>query len=313
VRPLATRKDVVVAAGFVSWLTRAHLIDCQHMANSNGNIAAFRSGRAQNADFQPLRSLCRALDNPPPLASDCCVRLPPEIVKDPDPATYDAQRVLASGLAPSFNSPDITTVSIWPMRPNEQISAVVRNLSSEAAATRTRVDLSWSPFGIGLPRTPIASSFVDLARAGSFGSEQTLSWPTPPVVVAANRYAIFVDISHPYDRDPNNNSGQQTVEGMLTSAGRAQRFLVPVRNPLATPQTVNLTLSPAIPASWANVSPTVVTLAPGARQNVVVEIVVPASVPPSPAGTVVTETLELLAVAGGVLLGGVAFLILVDA
>lgn len=283
------------------------------MANGNGTIAGPRSTRAQRVDTQPLRSICRALQSPPPLQRDCCVELPPEIVKNPDPATYDAQRAFASGQPPTFNSPDITTVLIWPMRPIEQLSAVVRNLSSDATAAQTRVDVSWSPFGIGLPRTPIASSFVDLARAGFPGSEQTLSWPTPSAVTAAGRFGIFVDVVHPYDRDPNNNAGQQTVTGMQTSAGRLQRFVVPVRNPLTTVQAVSLSLSPAIPASWASVSPAVVTLAPGAQQDVIVEIDVPSSVPPSPPGTVMTATLELIAVAGGTLIGGVAFLILVDA
>lgn len=283
------------------------------MSNGNGTIAGPRSARAQYVDPQPLRSICRALQSPPPLQRDCCVKLPPEIVKDPDPATYDAQQAFAAGQPPTFNSPDITTVLIWPMRPIEQLSAVVRNLSSDATAAQTRVDVSWSPFGIGLPRTPIASSFVDLARAGFPGSEQTLSWTTPSAVTAAGRFGIFVDVVHPYDRDPNNNAGQQTVTGMQTSAGRLQRFVVPVRNPLTTVQAVNLSLSPAIPASWASVSPAVVTLAPGAQQDVIVEIEVPSSVPPSPPGTVMSATLELIAVAGGTLIGGVAFLILVDA
>lgn len=283
------------------------------MSNGNGDIAGLGSARAQYVDSQPLRSICRALQSPPPLERDCCVRLPPEIVKNPDPATYDAQQAFAAGQLPTFNSPDITTVLIWPMRPIDVLSAVVRNLSTDATAAQTRVDVSWSPFGIGLPRTPIASSFVDLARAGFPGSEQTLSWPTPPAVTAANRFGVFVNVVHPYDRDPNNNAGQQTVAGMQTSAGRFQRFVVPIRNPLASIQAVSLSLSPAIPASWASVSPAVVTLGPGAQQDVIVEIDVPSSVPPSPAGTLITATLELIAVAGSTLIGGVAFLILVDA
>jgi len=258
------------------------------------------------------RSPCSALQ-PAPLRSSCCIRVPSAIIHDPDPSIYDQQLVFNTGGSPTFNSPDINTVDVWPLRPIDNLTATVRNLSADASANQTRVDLSWSAWGIGMPRQPIASSFVDLARAGFAGSEQTLSWPNPPALVAAGLYGIFVRIVHPYDRDTTNNQGEQTVDGFQTSTGRSKVFVVPVRNPTSSTQTITLTAGPAPVAPWATVVPSVVTLGAGAQQDVMVAINVPAAIPPSPPGTLISASVDVLATMGGAYLGGVNFAILIDA
>jgi hypothetical protein len=260
-------------------------------------------------ETRPWRSLCGL---PPPLKPSCCIRIPDEIVKDPDPATYDAGQQFLGGADPTFNSPDLETVNIWPIQPIDRLTARVRNLSADAGAQRTRVDLAWTPFGIGFEPVPIASSFVDLARAGFGGSEQVLAWPTPADVTSAGRYGIFVDIHHPYDRDPLNNRGQQTVDGMQTSAGRSRTFIVPVRNPFSEVRTFSMQLTPAPQASWANVAPGSFTLAGGAVQNVAVKVDVPPGLPVSPPGTLISATIDIRAQSGGALIGGVSILILLD-
>jgi hypothetical protein len=249
----------------------------------------------------------------PPLPKGCCIRVPKEIVHDPDPSTYDQQLLFSAGIAPSFNSPDINTVDIWPLVPIPNLTATIRNLSTEASANQTRVDISWSPWGIGLPRTVIATSFVDLARSGFPGSEQTLSWPLPPAMKAASLFGFFVSVIHPYDSDPRNNQGEQTLDGFQTSAGRSKTFVVPVRNPTGAAQTITLSAGPAPVASWVTVVPATFTLGGGAQQNVMVSIDVPAAIPPSPPGTQISATVDILATIGGSYLGGVGFVILFDA
>jgi hypothetical protein len=257
------------------------------------------------------RSLCNSLRRPP--RKDCCVRVPKEIIHDPDPSIYDQQLLFSTGVAPSFNSPDIETVDIWPLVPIPNLAATVRNLSTEASANQTRVDVSWSNWGIGLPRTVIATSFVDLARSGFPGSEQTLSWPLPPALKAAGLYGIFVTLIHPYDSDPHNNQGEQTLDGFQTSTGRSKTFVVPVRNPTGAAQTINLSAGPASVAPWVNIVPATFTLGAGAQQNVMVAINVPAAIPPSPPGTLISAGVDVLATIGGAYLGGVNFAILFDA
>ena len=267
---------------------------------------------AQISSVSTGRSLCEALKPHPPRPS-CCIRVPSPIIHDPDPSIYDQQLAFNTGTAPTFNSPDIDTVDVWPLRPIDNLTATVRNLSPDASANQTRVDLSWSAWGIGMPRTPIGSSFVDLARAGFGGSEQKLSWPLPPVVKAAGLYGIFVSLIHPYDRDTTNNQGEQTIDGFQTSTGRSKTFVVPVRNPTGSVQTISLTAGPAPVVPWVSIVPAVVTLGGGAQQNVMVAINVPAVIPPSPPGTLISASVDVLATIGGAYLGGVNFAILIDA
>lgn len=264
-------------------------------------------GIASKAD----RSLCNSL-RPIPRKS-CCVRVPKEIVHDPDPSTYDQQLLFSKGVAPTFNSPDIETVDLWPLVPIPNLTATVRNLSTEASANQTRVDVSWSPWGIGLHRTIIATSFVDLARAGFSGSEQTLSWPLPPALKAAVLFGLFVTLIHPYDSDPRNNQGEQTLDAFQTSTGRSKTFVVPVRNPTGAAQTITLSAGPAPVAPWTTIVPATFTLGAGAQQNVMVSIDVPSSIPPSPPGTLISASVDILAIIGGTYLGGVNIAILFDA
>jgi hypothetical protein len=256
---------------------------------------------------------CDALGRRPPGNPGGCIPLPPEIVKDPDPATYSQALILSSGSWPTFNSPDLETVFLWPVRPIDALTVTVRNLSTDASASGVRVQLSWSPWGIGMPRTPISSGSVDLARAGFAGSEQKVSLATPAEVKAAGRYGIFAELFHPFDRDLNNNAGEQTLDGFRTSQGRAQQFVIPVRNPRSTTQFIDLVAGPPSMASWVTLAPSSFTLAPGAVNNVMAAVVVPAGIPPSPAGTLISATLDVAARVAGQFIGGVSIAIQLDA
>lgn len=249
----------------------------------------------------------------PKSRASCCLKVPKKIIHNPDPSIYDPQLVFATGGAPTFNSPDINTVDIWPLRPIPTLTATVRNLSADASANNTRIDLSWSAWGIGMPRAAIGSTFVNLARAGFAGAETTISWPTPPAVTAAGLYGIFVNVVHPYDTDPNNNAGEQTIDGFQTSTGRSKTFVVPVRNPTGVTQTIHLSAGPSLVAPWTTIVPSTLTLAAGAQQNVMVHITVPAAIPPSPPGTLISAGVDILATIGGAYLGGVNIAILFDA
>lgn len=240
-----------------------------------------------------------------------CISVPKEIVHDPDPSIYNPISEFAAGNWPNFNSPDVTTMTVWPPTPWDKLGVQVRNLSADASANATRVDISWSAWGIGMPKESIASAFVDLARSGFPGSQRSIEIANPADVIAAKRYGIFVNISHPYDRDPSNNHSEQTIDGFQTSTSRQGNFAIPVRNPTGSVVVIQLAVQPAI---WgATIVPSSVTLAPGSQQTVQFSVSVPAVIPPSPAGTLITETFNIVGTIGGKLLGGVAILVLVDA
>lgn len=259
------------------------------------------------------RTICEALRRPLPTRKSCCIRIPSQIIHDPDPSIYDQRLVFESGGAPTFNSPDIDTIDVWPVRPIDNLTATVRNLSAEASANQTRVDWSWSVWGIGMPRQPINSTFVNLARAGFAGSEQTISLPLPPVVKAADRYGIFVNLFHPYDRDGTNNQGEQTLDGFQTSTGRLKTFVVPVRNPTGSVRTITLSAGPAPILPWVTIAPASFTLGAGAQLDTMVSVDVPAAIPPSPPGTLISATVDVLATIDGAYLGGISIAILFDA
>ncbi len=257
------------------------------------------------------RNLCNLM---PPRRKTCCAHIPPEIIHDPNPEIYAPQSVFENGIAPTFNSPDINTVNIWPLRPIDSLAITCRNLSTEASANQTRVNLRWSTWGIGMPQQPLGTTFVDLARAGFPGSTQTFSWPVPALPDNTDGlFGVFVSLSHPYDSDPTNNQGEQTLAGFQTSsAGRTQKFVVPVRNPSSTAQTILLTASPSSTAAWVDIQPAALTLGAGAQQDVAVTIQVPAAVPVAPPGTDISATVDILATIGGAYLGGVSFIVLID-
>lgn len=257
-------------------------------------------------------SICEVLNKPTRRKPSCCLRVPAEIIRDPDPAIYDQQLIASTGELPTFNSPDIETVSVWPLAPIEKLTATVRNLAIDASALRTRVDISWSPWGIGMPRAAIASSFIDLSRAGFGGSQATLVWTTPMELKDAGRYGIFVQVSHPFDRDRTNNESEQSVDGFQTSDGRSKTFIVPVRNPTAMAQTITLIAGPTPVMPWVVITPATFTLNPGAQQDVMIHVNVPSAIPASPSGTLISASIDVLARIGGAYLGGVSILVLLN-
>jgi hypothetical protein len=260
------------------------------------------------------RSLCDLLNRPPPVYPRCCIRVPSDIVHDPDPATYDQRLLFESGGAPSFNSPDIDTFYVWPLQPITNLAVRLRNLSALSSANQTRVDLSSSVFGIGMPRQALGSFFIDLPRAGFPGSQGQVSMPLPPALNSAGVYGIFVNIIHPYDLNVANNAGEQTVDGFQTSKdGRSKSFTFPVGNPSGSPATIALTAGPPGVGSWVTISPSTFSLAPGAQTAVAAAVVVPAAIAPSPPGTEFSATIDILATIDGTYLGGLSIVILIDA
>lgn len=253
-------------------------------------------------------SPCRGLSLPPRRKHGCCLPLDTVDVRKPDPSTYDQQRLLSMGMPVSFNSLDIDTVNFWPVTPIPELNVRLRNLSTEVPAPGTRVDMAWSRWGIGQVRTAVGSAAVDLAP----GAEGAVKLATPPALMAEKRFGLFVRVSHPHDKDPNNNTGEQTVDGMRTSEGRTRAFQFPVRNPGPGAGTVQLQVLPGPAAAWCSLSGSSFPLGPGAETPATLTIAVPAAVPNSPPGTQVTTAVDVMATLNGGYLGGVSVFILVD-
>ncbi len=103
--------------------------------------------------------------------------------------------------------------------------------------------------------------------------------------------------------DPNNNAGEQTLDGFQTSTGRSHTFVVPVRNPTGSTQTIDLSAGPAGVVPWTTIVPSSLTLGAGAQQNVMVSVNVPTAIPKSPPGTLISAGVDVLATIGGAYTG----------
>lgn len=234
--------------------------------------------------------------------SACCVELadPP---KRPDPAIYSQDEALALGQIPTWNSPDITTNNDIPWTLLPQVNVVVRNLSTTVSAVNTQVQVSLSGYGIGLPKTPLSNKLLTLPP----GQSASLDFPLSPAVLAGpSSVGFFVDIHHPNDAREINSRGAQVVTAFNTqTSGRSVSTPVPVANPAAAPQTINLSVLPNNVS--ASISPSSHNFAPFEQITTHLSVAVPATMHNS------EETVTVVARnTAGAVIGGASLLIFVN-
>jgi len=232
----------------------------------------------------------------------CCIVLadPP---KRPDPATYSQDEALALGQMPTWNSPDITTNNDIPWTLLSQVNVVVRNLSTTVSAVNTQVQVSLSGYGIGLPKTPLSNKLLTLPPNQS----ASLDFPLPPAVLAGpSSIGFFVQIYHPNDAREINSRGAQVVTAFNTQAsGRAVTTSLPVANPAAGAQTINLSALPNNVS--AVISPASHNFAPFEQIVTKLGVAVPASMHNT------EETVTVVARnAAGTVIGGASLIIFVN-
>lgn len=259
------------------------------------------------ADFSSQRmaaTRCRPQRRPEPAA--CCIR--PDVPIDrPDPAIYSQKQVLAAGGTPTWDSPDILTNfwSPWKLMPESHVT--VRNLSASASAANVLVSVGFSPFGIGMPVTALASQYVSLGP----GAGAELLYPLSQAMLAGEQLvSVFVDITHSADSDPNNNHGEQSIMHGLTSAvGRSITFAFPVRNPAPYPQVMTFVV-------YANtlgftVTPSTHSFAPNEQIMVQGKIQVTPGLHAAPDWIYQSATMAAIGAAGA-LVGGITYVVHID-
>lgn len=180
----------------------------------------------------------------------------------PDPSIYSQGPLLAAGATATWHNPDIVLyaapqyvggsyrIDRGLLLDNALIT--VRNRSATAAAINTVVAVSYSPFGIGMPLSPLATQMVSLRS----GEARQLSIPLPKPREALS---LFVDLSHPYDADVTNNHGASSSALSLLAPGLT--FPLQFGNVTRDPITYNLSVEPNTVGVTLN--PAQVTVAPG--------------------------------------------------
>jgi hypothetical protein len=129
-------------------------------------------------------ALCRPEKRPE--RPGCCMFLGKnDPVLYPDPGLYSQAEQIALGNVPDWDNPDIVTNDWSPFHLMPESKITIHNYSSTVSAVNTLVHFSISPFGIGMPRTLIASKQLSLAPA----SQIDLFYPLPQARRAARRSA----------------------------------------------------------------------------------------------------------------------------
>jgi len=184
----------------------------------------------------------------------------------------------------------------------------VRNLSASVSAANVRVHFAVSTFGIGTQRTPLGAQTTNLAP----GQEVLLKYPLPQAVLNGEpRIGTHVVIEHAADANLGNNRGEQTIDGLFTSqAGRDLQLKFPVRNPLASPQ--QITLSVTANDVGAVVAPAVRGFAAFEQIQATLAVSVPDSLHGAAGADVRREITVMGWDQGNHLIGGLTFILRID-
>jgi hypothetical protein len=255
-----------------------------------------------------LRSPCSP--GPQDRRHGCCIAVSTPTIDRPDLATYSQLEQLAGGNAPTWDSPDIVTNYWNPFQLMPSSTVTVRNLSATAAASNVNVLFYTAPFGIGLPWQLLASQ--PQVALGP-GQATTLSYPLPQSLLTAadQRLATYVRIIHPADTHLINNTGYQSIADAFTSVeGRSFAVTFPVCNPLATPQTLSLSVLPNM--LGAVISPATYAFSPLEQIMATLAINVPAALHGTPAASVRQDATVVAYGADGGLIGGLTYVIWID-
>lgn len=271
-------------------------------------MASLSTGAAQSSPIwtRLLRNFCHPKK---PRRPQCCTYLSPDHpIEKPDLAIYSQNEQLALGSAPSWDSPDITTNEWRPFRLNASSKITVRNLSPTVSAVNTLVHFFTSPFGIGMPRTLLASKMVTIPAA----AQVVLDFPLDAASLAGDqRIGAYVVLEHPHDAKAINNNGDQVHVGAYTTeSGRTFDMSIPVLN--NTNFTRSMTFSVVPTDLLASVTPNTHTFAPHAQININLHVQVPAALVGAPGSEINRAVTVIAKLSSGALVGGVTRLLRID-
>lgn len=264
--------------------------------NPSVAVAAVRQNERCDWRTKPKRPHCSCVhtDHPP---------------KRPDPAIYSQLQLLSSGLATSWESPDIQTNWWDDWRFMDSIQVRVRNESNEASAVNTLVQVRWAPFGIGTTFSSLGDQMISLGYAPD---AKDLAFPINEAVRAlGNDVSIEVRIAHPHDKVADNNLGYQAIHGVRTSqVGRTPSMQFAVVNASAAAETITLVVL-ANDIGGA-VTPVSRVFAPGEQITATLSANVPAAIVPPPGDFILKDATVVGYDSSGRVLGGVTLLVRID-
>jgi len=184
----------------------------------------------------------------------------------------------------------------------------VHNYSPTVSAINTLVHFSISAFGIGMPRTLIASKQISLAPS----SQVDLFYPVPQAMLQGDqRVGVYVHVEHPVDTNYHNNDGAQVHDGSYTTeSGRSFALPIPVYNESNFTRQILLSVMPT--DIIASVTPASHTFAPHEQIIANLQIQVPAFLTGSPSSVINRGVTVVGRTSSGELIGGATKLLRID-
>ena len=168
-------------------------------------------------------------ERPPP--KHCC-EVPPHIARKPDPCLYSQFYLMAQGLSVTWDNPDIwitlpdgTPVESHALQPATKylVHARIHNASFDPALG-TAVRCLYRPYSFNSPdRVPIevlpdGTERVVVLHIPPWQSEVAVfRWTTPPT--PNQHWCLQAECSHPADKNPNNNLGQENTQVLGGTSG----------------------------------------------------------------------------------------------
>ena len=167
-------------------------------------------------------------ERPPP--KHCC-EVPPHIDRKPDPCLYSQFYLMAQGLSVTWDNPDIwltlpdgTPVESHALQPATKylVHARIHNASFDPALG-TAVRCLYRPYSFNSPdRVPIEVLPDDRARGGTSHCAVAERGCRVPMDYTADSQPALVptgECSHPADKNPNNNLGQENTQVLGGASG----------------------------------------------------------------------------------------------
>lgn len=168
-------------------------------------------------------------ERPPP--KHCC-EVPPHVARKPDPCLYSQFYLMAQGLSVTWDNPDMwitlpdgTPVESHALQPatNYLVHARIHNASFDPALG-TAVRCLYRPYSFNSPeRVPIevlpdGTERVVVLHIPPWQSEVAVfRWTTPPT--PNQHWCLQAECSHPADKNPNNNLGQENTQVLGGASG----------------------------------------------------------------------------------------------
>ena len=158
---------------------------------------------------------------------DCGQKVPPEVLRLPDPSIYSQFYLRSLDLDVTWDNPDI---NIFDMSDNPVessslladtdyvVEATISNTSHVSIAGGVLVKCFYRPWSFNSPDTIQIGTTQTIETIQRFGEEPArFDWHTPQ---QAGHYCIQVECYHPFDINTNNNLGQENTQLIAVAASQ---------------------------------------------------------------------------------------------